>query len=123
MRLDRFGLSDYYSGDIAQACHWCPLSQPYAGVDALLGCLDEGWEITGDVYFDQHWFGESRRICVCRFNLMRHNDCVIMRVVWNPVLDRLLAQLPQKRLSPACQQVSNGHFPRLDAQVSVPVGL
>ena len=113
MTADRFRLSDYYSSDRTLPCHWCPLSQPYAGVDALLGCLDEGWEIMGDVYFDEHWFGEARRICVYRFDLRRHNHCVTMRVVWNPMLDRLLALLPQKRLSSVCQQNSNEYLSTL----------
>lgn len=122
MKAYRFKLSDYYSSGITLTCHWCPLSQPYAGVDALLSCLDGGWEITGDVYFDEHWFGEARRILVYRFDLIKQNRCVTMHIVWNPMLDRLLMQLDQIRVTPAglMNECPTNIPTRLDEQVSAP---
>jgi hypothetical protein len=98
--INRFKLSHFYLNSIQLPRHWCPLSQPYAGVDALLSYLDEGWQIRGEIGCDEHWFGESRRILVYRFILNRQDSCVTMHVLWNPVLERLLSQFDQGRTSP-----------------------
>ena len=100
---NQFKLSDFYPSPFDPTCHWCPLSQPYAGVDALLRYLDRGWKVQADIGFDEHWFGESRRILVYRFILNRQDSCVTMHVVWNPVLERLLIQFFQWRVSPEKQ--------------------
>jgi hypothetical protein len=100
---NQFKLSDFYPNSFDQTCHWCPLSQPYAGVDALLRYLDGGWKVQGDIGFDEHWFGDSRRILVYRFILTKRNTCVTMHVVWNPVLERLLIRFFQGKVSPKKQ--------------------
>lgn len=92
---------EFYPNQIDVSRHWCPRSQPYAGVDALLARLDSGWKIQGDIGFDEHWFRASRRILVYKFRLTKQDNCVTMYVVHNPVLERLLTQSYAKRNSPA----------------------
>lgn len=92
---------EFYPHHIDVSRHWCPRSQPYAGVDALLGRLDNGWKIRGDIGFDEHWFGESRRILVYQFILTKQDNRVTMHVIHNPVLERLLTQYCDERSSPA----------------------
>ena len=92
---------EFYPNHIEVSRHWCPRSQPYAGVDALLGHLDNGWKIRGDIGFNEHWFGESRRITVYQFILTKQDNRVTMHVIHNPVLERLLTQYCEKRTSPA----------------------
>ncbi len=99
----QFELSNFYPSPFDLTCHWCPLSQPYAGVDALLRYLDGGWKAQGDIAFDEHWFGDSRRILVYRFVLTKQNSSVTMQVLWNPVLERLLIEFFQGRISPKTQ--------------------
>ena len=91
---------ELYPNHIDVSRHWCSRSQPYAGVDALLGRLDNGWKIRGDIGFDEHWFGESRRILVYHFELTRQDSRVTMHVAHNPVLERLLTQHYEKSSSP-----------------------
>lgn len=90
---------ELYPNYIDVSRHWCSRSQSYAGVDALLGRLDNGWKIRGDIGFDEHWFGESRRILVYHFELTRQDSRATMHVVHNPVLERLLTQYCEKRTS------------------------
>ena len=86
--------SNFYPSHTDLTRHWCPRSERYAGVDALLTYFDDGWETQGDNGFDEHWFGGSRRILVYRFMLTKQDQWVIMQVLHNPALDRLLKQLP-----------------------------
>jgi len=116
---NQFELSDFYPNPFDLTRHWCPLSQPYAGVDALLRYLDRGWKIQGNIGFDEHWFGDSRRILVYRFILTKRNSSVTMRVVWNPVLERLLRRFFQGKVSPK-KQISR-LASRTEEQTSLPV--
>lgn len=88
---------ELYPNHVNISCHWCPLSQRYAGVDALLSHLDNGWKIWGDISFDEYCFGASRRTLVYHFVLTRQDNRVTMHVLHNPVLDRLLTQ-PGKQI-------------------------
>ena len=92
---------EFYPNHIDVSRHWCPLSQRYAGVDALLGRLDNGWKIRGGIGLDEHWFGETRRTLVYHFVLTRQNHSVTMSVLHNPVLERLLTQHGEKSVSTA----------------------
>jgi hypothetical protein len=92
---------EFYPNHIDVSRHWCPRSQRYAGVDALLGRLDNGWKIWGDIGFNEQWFGESRRITVYQFILTKQDNRVTMHVLHNPVLERLLMQHRGKRIGPA----------------------
>ncbi|MBZ0300848.1 MAG: hypothetical protein K8J31_13945 [Anaerolineae bacterium] len=92
--------NDFYAtSHINLTRHWCPLSQPYAGVDALLSFLNDGWMIEDDIGCDEHWLGGTRRILVYHFVLTNLDDVVTMPVLRNPVLDRLLTRLSQRDIS------------------------
>ncbi|MBZ0299551.1 MAG: hypothetical protein K8J31_07430 [Anaerolineae bacterium] len=73
--------------------HWCPQSQRFAGGDALLTYLNDGWEIQDNIYYEEYWHGGARRVLIFYFVLARKNECVTMRVLGNPMVDRLLNQL------------------------------
>jgi hypothetical protein len=92
---------EFYPRQIDVSHHWSPLSQCYAGVDTLLGRLDTGWKIQGDIDFDEHHFGESRHVIVYHFVLSRRDKRVTMHVLHNPVLERLLAHYHKKITSAA----------------------
>lgn len=79
--------------------HWCPQSQRYAGGDALLTFLNNGWEIQDDIYYEEYWHGGARRVLIYYFVLARGAECVTMRVVSNPLVDRLLGKLPVRVLA------------------------
>jgi hypothetical protein len=117
--IHQFKLNDFYPGPFDMAHHWCPLSQPYAGVDALLGYLDSGWKVQGNIGLDEHWFGDSRHILVYRFILTNQTSCVTMHVVWNPVLRRLLTEYFQGRVFPKQQTISLTSHTSEQASMSV----
>jgi len=70
--------------------HWCPLSEPYTGVDALISALREGWVINGTAYCQEFWRGGSRPVAVYYFELINDNDVVTMPVITNPYLPRII---------------------------------
>ena len=74
--------------------HWSPQSQRFAGGDALLTLLSSGWSIQEDVYYEEFWHGGSRCALIYHFTLTRGQQRAVMRVVDNPFIDRLLAELP-----------------------------
>jgi hypothetical protein len=100
---NQFELHDFYPNPFDLTCHWCPLSQLYAGVDVLLKYLDRSWKIQGDIGFNDHSFGESRRTTVYQFILTKQDKRVTMHVVWNPVLERWLRRFFQGKVSPKKQ--------------------
>ena len=83
-------INKYYTGAYY---HWCPLSQPYAGGDALLTYLGSGWEIHDDVYYEEYWHGGQRRVLIYDFVLVKGGQCVVMHVLTNPFIQRLLYEL------------------------------
>ncbi len=78
--------------------HWCPKSQRYAGGDALLTYLNDGWKIQQDIHYEAFWHGGSRRVIVYDIVLGRQDERVRMRVISNPVVDRLLTKWPVRIL-------------------------
>jgi hypothetical protein len=89
-------INTYYIGSY---CHWCPLSQPYAGGDALLSYLGSGWEVHDDVYYEEYWHGGKRRVLIYYFVLAYARQCIVMRVLANPFIERLLRELRVRVLS------------------------
>ncbi len=73
--------------------HWCSQSERYAGGDALLTYLHDGWKIQGDIFYEEYWHGGARRILIYYFVLTLKDECVTMRVIGNPMIDRLLDEL------------------------------
>jgi hypothetical protein len=75
--------------DVTQ--HWCPLSEKYAGGDALLTAVDEGWNMGSRVICEEHWFAGMRLTRVFHIELHRNGERRIMPVLHNPYVDRMLA--------------------------------
>ena len=73
--------------------HWSSHSQHYAGGDALLTFLSDGWTIQGDIDCEEFWHGGARRVTIFYFVLARDNQSLTMRVHGNPFVDRLLREL------------------------------
>ncbi|HLV34498.1 MAG TPA: hypothetical protein VKY59_05265 [Spirillospora sp.] len=90
MAIDMNRFNTFYT-DLPR--HWCPQSQRYAGGDALLTYLKEGWEVQGDIYYEEYWHGGARRVLIYYFVLTNGDECVTMRVLGNPLIDRLLQEL------------------------------
>jgi hypothetical protein len=73
--------------------HWCPQSEKITTGDALLSAFDDGWQVHGVVFQQEHWHNGGRRVNLYHVKLQRKDQCVTMVVVQNPYISRLLTQL------------------------------
>jgi hypothetical protein len=95
--VSRDDLTNDFHIDKARYRHWSPRSESFTGCDALLTALQQGWTINGSLIFcQQFWRGSGRCIRVFHFDLQRGQELQRMRVVWNPVVDQLVASLPMR---------------------------
>ncbi|MFN8371941.1 MAG: hypothetical protein U0694_03575 [Anaerolineae bacterium] len=93
--VSRDDLANEFHLDKSQYRHWSPNSQPYTGCDALLTALERGWRIAGKLVFSElFWRGNGRCIRVYHFDLQKGEEKQRMCVVWNPVVEQLVACLP-----------------------------
>ena len=104
-------LNRFHSAYTQTPRHWSPQSQRFAGGDALLSFLSSGWSIQEDVYYEEVWHGGSRRALIYHIVLSRGSQRVVMRVIENPFVDRLLAELPV-RVLPAANTRAWVHQPQ-----------
>lgn len=74
--------------DVVQ--HWHPQSQPYAGADALMTVLGTGWKTGETVILENRWFSGRRCVGICRFELKRGDETVVMPIIVNPYVERLI---------------------------------
>lgn len=82
--------TNYHVQYFSFAKHWCPRSEKFSGVDALLTAMDRGWQVSEVVYLEEHWHAGSRRVAIYHFSLKRDSDNMTMPVIHNPALDRVL---------------------------------
>ena len=101
--------SHRHSTDMSR--HWCPQSQRYAGGDALLTHLHNGWQIKDEVYYEQYWQGGARRVVIYYFALANNGQRVTMPVVNNPFVERLMREMALTVL-PASANRAGGRQPR-----------
>jgi len=81
--------------------HWNPQSQRFAGGDALITYLDEGWEIEPDVFYEEFGQAGGRQVVVYYFELRRGGQTVRMPVISNPYVERMVQALPVRLVSVA----------------------
>ncbi|MDX2137755.1 MAG: hypothetical protein SF123_06640 [Chloroflexota bacterium] len=70
---------------------WSVTCEPFAGGDALLTKLRQGWEMTNEtVYAEEHWHSGARLVMVYHFELIRNGEILHMPVVSNPFVRRMV---------------------------------
>lgn len=74
--------------------HWSSKSQKYAGGDAVMTLLSNGWRIAETVFLEEYWHAGSR--CVTIFHLEMHRDDEVMNVpvLSNPYVRRMVDTMP-----------------------------
>jgi len=72
--------------------HWCPQSEKFAGGDALLTALEDGWQIIGVIFRQDFWHAGVRRAPVYQFNLSRGDEVMKMAFVQNPYVMRFVSE-------------------------------
>ena len=73
--------------------HWSPISEKYAGGDALITALQCSWKVHGPVYQEDHWGSGARLVTVYHFELRDSDDQMMMPVISNPHVRRMLRML------------------------------
>ena len=72
--------------------YWSVGCEAYAGGDALLTKMRQGWEIDGAIYSEDHWHAGMRLVVVFHIELVRGDEKMHMPVVSNPFVRRLIRQ-------------------------------
>lgn len=74
--------------------HWSPNSEKYAGGDALMTFLLNGWNIKDAIFYEEHWHSGVRMVMVYYFQLEYQGENCLMPVLDNPYVNRLVYSLP-----------------------------
>ncbi|MBZ0296472.1 MAG: hypothetical protein K8L99_28175 [Anaerolineae bacterium] len=74
--------------------HWDPRSEPYAGGDALITRLNQGWHIRDVVFEEEYWHAGARLVIVYHFELEFEGEVETMPVLSNPYVRRIVSELP-----------------------------
>ena len=73
--------------------HWSPISEQYAGGDALFTALSQDWEPADTVYNEERWQAGARQISIFHFELHRDGEVMHMPVLCNPYVRRLVDEM------------------------------
>lgn len=84
--------SNYHVQYMAVTQHWSPGSEKYAGGDALVTALHNGWEMNPVVQQKTHWFGGNRGVLIYHVELTRAEEKMVMPVINNPYVDKVICQ-------------------------------
>jgi len=76
--------------DVTQ--HWCEHSEKFAGADALITAINDGWAINGNVEYETIYFADSRPQYVYYINLKRDDETLTMPVLHSPYLNRMISR-------------------------------
>jgi hypothetical protein len=68
--------------------HWDSRSERYAGADALITAISNGWQMLEPVFEQEFWHSGMRRITVYHATLERDGERIVMPVLTNPFIRR-----------------------------------
>lgn len=71
--------------------YWSPTSQSYAGGDALVTLLCQGWAIAETVFHEEYWHAGSRPVTIYHMELSRGEAIMNVPVFANPYVRRMVA--------------------------------
>lgn len=84
--MDSMNLHAHYPDVIK---HWSHLSERFAGGDALLTKLRNGWDIT-TIYAEEFWHAGTRPVMVYHFVLLNGDEEIVMPVISTPYVRRMI---------------------------------
>ncbi|MBW4436494.1 MAG: hypothetical protein KME04_05135 [Pleurocapsa minor GSE-CHR-MK-17-07R] len=67
--------------------HWDPHSEHFAGGDALITAIQQGWQLIEPVYKEDFW-AAGTRVVVYHSILERGDETMVMPVLTNPFIRR-----------------------------------
>ena len=74
--------------------HWHSESEKYAGGDALMTYINEGWSLKETVFLEEYWHAGVRLVTIFHCELEHDGETVKMPVLANPYVTRILNILP-----------------------------
>ena len=83
--------SNYHAQYMDVMQHWSEESEKFAGADALITALADGWELGRDVQVEEFHFSGNRSIRIYNIPLKRGKEEVVMPVIHNPYVTRMLS--------------------------------
>lgn len=84
-------LSNYHVEYMDVTQHWDSRSEGFAGGDALVTFLSNGWSMKNRVVEEQHSFAGMRQITIYHIDLERDGETITMPVLRNPYISRMIA--------------------------------
>lgn len=83
-------ISNFHVSYVDVTQHWNPNSANYAGADALVTLLFDGWLPQPTVYLEQKWYAGLRHVKIYHIELRRGEERLVMPVILNPYVNRLI---------------------------------
>ncbi|HYO89544.1 MAG TPA: hypothetical protein VER79_12915 [Candidatus Limnocylindrales bacterium] len=80
--------SDFHADYSEMHRHWDSRSERYAGGDALITAISNGWRLMEPLFEQEYWHSGMRRISVLHATLERSGERMIMPVLANPFISR-----------------------------------
>ncbi|NWG16173.1 MAG: hypothetical protein HXY41_06015 [Chloroflexi bacterium] len=87
-------LTDLHYAYMDMVRHWHPGSEPYAGGDALFTALENGWDVSTTVRYEEYGYTGMRFVLIYYFELTRGDERMVMPVIRNPFVNRLVREMP-----------------------------
>ncbi len=90
--MDSYSNNEHYSY-FETTRHWSPISEKFAGGDALITALRCSWKVHGPVFQQDYWQSGSRQVTIYYVDLRNDEGAMTMPVIINPYVRRLLRML------------------------------
>ncbi|MFW5773015.1 MAG: hypothetical protein ACOCZH_06780 [Phototrophicaceae bacterium] len=82
--------SNYHVEYMDVTKHWNPDSEAFAGGDALVTRLSQGWQMKKEVQIEQRILAGNRQIMIYHIELTRDGQTMKMPVLRNPYVNALM---------------------------------
>ena len=82
--------SNYHVEYMDVTKHWNSESEAFAGGDALVTRLSQGWQMKREVQIEQRMLAGNRQIMIYHIELTRDGQTIRMPVLRNPYVNALL---------------------------------
>ena len=79
--------------------YWSSESEQYAGGDALITLVNQGWTISETIICERYWLNGSRSRDIYHMELIRDDDGISIAVLVNPYIRNLVKHMGLKLVS------------------------
>lgn len=84
--------SNYHADYLDVTQHWNKNSESYAGGDALVTLLLNGWKLDSNVSVETKWYTGMRQGLIYHMVLVRDDEKITIPVINNPYITRLVIE-------------------------------